>query len=139
MNEPGKPPQDVPSIGAEQAQRCVDAYIDAWNEPQADKRSQILAQTMTDDSTYVDPAKRTDSRADLSAIIGVALDKSPGRRIVRTSEVDAHNQVCRFNWQLVYADGTRGLESVDFVEFASDGRIRRVTGFFGLLAPNNAS
>lgn len=140
MNEPSKPPPLVaPGIGVEPARRCVDAYIDAWNEPAAERRRQILAQVMTDDAAYADPAKQMDSRAGLVECIGAALDKDPGRRIVRTSEVDAHNLVCRFNWRLVKADGTHGPESVDFVEFARDGRIRRVTGFFGPLAPTEAS
>jgi hypothetical protein len=138
MNERDTPPVAAPSIGAEQAQRCIDAYIDAWNEPQADKRRQILAQAMTEDGAYADPAKKTDSRADLVECIGDALEKDPGRRIVRTSEVDAHNLVCRFNWRSVKADGTQAPESVDFIEFATDGRIRRVTGFFGPLTPNEA-
>ncbi len=91
MNAPDEPPVGAPSIGAQQARRCIDTYIDAWNEPQADKRRQMLAQAMTDDGAYADPA-RTDSRADLVECIGDVLDKEPGRRIVRTSEVDAHNQ-----------------------------------------------
>ena len=66
------------------------------------------------------------------------MTNDPGRRIVRTSEVDAHHFVCRFNWQLMRGDGTRGAESVDFVEFAADGKICRVTGFFGPLAPDEA-
>lgn len=122
MNEPGRPPLDAPSIGAEQARRCIDAYIDAWNEPEADERGQILAQVMTDDGAYADPAKQMDSPAGLAECIGEVLDKYPGRRIVRTSEVDAHNLVCRFNWRLVKADGTQGPESVDFVDFAGDGK-----------------
>lgn len=136
MNEPATPPPGAPNIGAERARRCIDAYVDAWNEPQAGKRRQLLAQVMTDDATYADPVKQMDSRAVLTEYIGEVLDRYPGRRIVRTSEVDAHSLVCRFNWQLVKADGTRAPESVDFVDFAGDGRIRRVTGFFGPLTPN---
>lgn len=135
MNELGTPPGGAPHIGAEQARRCIDAYIDAWNEPRADKRRQILAQVMTDESTYVDPNKAVDSRAGLVEYIGEVLNRYPGRRIVRTSEVDAHHLLCRFNWRLIKADGTQAPESVDFVEFASDGRIHRVTGFFGPLPP----
>ncbi len=138
MNESDKPPVGAPSIGAEQAQRSVDAYIDAWNEPDTDKRRQILALAMTDDGAYADPAKKTDSRAELVECIGDVLAKDPGRRIVRTSEVDPHNLVCRFHWRAINADGTQAPESADFVDFAPDGRIRRVTGFFGPLTPNEA-
>jgi len=135
VNEPSNQTMGATSIGPDQARRCIDAYIDAWNEPQADTRRQILAEVMADDAVYADPAAQLDSRAALAEYIGVVLDKHPGRRIVRTSGVDAHNLVCRFNWRLVRADGTQGQESVDFVDFAGDGRIRRVTGFFGPLTP----
>lgn len=138
VNEPGKPLLGPARIGAEQARRCIDAYLDAWNEPQADQRRQILAQVMTDDAAYADPAKQVDSRTGVVEYIGEVLSKYPGGRIVRTSEVDAYHLVCRFNWQLVKADGTKLPESVDFVEFATDGRIRRVTGFFGSLTPSEA-
>lgn len=139
VNESGTPPLGVAHIGAEQARRCIDAYIDAWNEPQADQRRQILAQVMTDDGTYADPAKQMDSRAGIVEYIGKVLDKDPGRRIVRTSEVDVFHLVCRFTWRMVKTDGTQLPENVDVVEFARDGRIRRVTGFFGPLAPHEAS
>jgi hypothetical protein len=108
VNELGKPPLGFSSIGVEQARRCIDAYIDAWNEPQADKRRQILAQVMTDDGAYADPAKLADSRTGVVEYIGEVLNKYPGGRIVRTSEVDVHHLVCRFTWRLVKADGTKG-------------------------------
>ena len=119
----------------DQARRVIDAYVDAWNEPSADKRGTLLAEAMTEQSGYVDPNVECESRSVLDEYIGEVLRKHPGRRIVLTSEVDVHHSYCRFHWQLVKADGTRGQESVDFVEFAGDGRIARVIGFFGPLAP----
>jgi len=133
MNAPDLVPLGTPHIDPEQALRCVDAYIQAWNQPDASKRRQILAQVMTDESTYVDPNTDLDSRAALSDYIDGVLKRSPGRRIVRTSEVDVHHLVARFNWRLLKSDGTQGAESVDFVEFTRDGRICRVVGFFGPL------
>lgn len=138
MNEADKSPVGAASISVEQARRYIDAYIDAWNEPDEDKRGQILARVMTDDGTYVDPDKQMDSPAGIAQYIGGVFDKDPGRRIVRTSEVDAHHLVCRFNWRLVKADGTKLPECVDFVEFTKDGTIRRVTGFFGLQTPSES-
>ena len=138
MSEVGTPPPGARHFGTEQARRCVDRYIDAWNEPLADRRGQILSQVMTDESRYVDPNRELDSRAGLVEYIGEVLNQAPGRRILRTSEVDAHHLHGRFNWCLVHADGTRAPESVDFIEFATDGRIHRVTGFFGPLTPSEA-
>jgi hypothetical protein len=136
---PGTPPLGTPYVGAGQARRCVDAYIEAWNEPDPDRRGQRLTQVMTDDSTYVDPNTDPLGRAGLVGYIGQVLGRSPGRRVVRTSEVDVHHLCCRFNWRLVRADGTPAPESVDVVEFTRDGRIHRVTGFFGPLTPSEGS
>ncbi len=138
LKEPGKPRVDRPHIGAAQAQRCVDAYVAAWNEPEAGKRMQVLAQVLTDDAVYCDPGKLANGRAAIVDHIAQGLASYPGRRIVRTSAVDVHHFACRFNWRAIKGDGAELPESIDFVDFARDGRIRRVTGFFGPLASQQA-
>lgn len=136
LAEPDTPPLGEARIGPAQARRCVDAYVEAWNEPVAEQRRLRLAQVMTDDSSYVDPNRAIDSRAGLVDYIGEVLSRQAGRRIVRTSEVDVHHLVGRFTWRLIKPDGTPGPECVDLVEFARDGRLHRVTGFFGPLTPS---
>ncbi|MBA2672778.1 DUF3291 domain-containing protein [Ramlibacter sp.] len=131
LKEPGKPPLGDAPIGAAQARRCIDAYVGAWNEPEAGTRTQMLAQVMTDDGTYLDPVKVATGRAALVEYIGQVQAKYPGGRVVRTSTVDVHHHACRFHWCVAKADGTRLPESLDIVDFARDGRIRRVLGFFG--------
>jgi hypothetical protein len=37
----------------------------------------------------------------------------------------------RFTWAMVTADGKEQTRGMDFGELAPDGRIRRITGFFG--------
>jgi enamine deaminase RidA (YjgF/YER057c/UK114 family) len=124
-------------VNEEHVRRVVDAYVAAWNEPDAGRRRRLLDQVMADGGDYVDPAKHLPGPAAIDEYIATALRRDPDRRIVRTSEVDAHHRVCRFAWQLVDADGTPGPENVDFVEFTEDGRIRQVTGFFGPLVPSD--
>jgi len=121
-------------VNAEQAQRVIDGYVAAWNEAVADERGRMLGEVMSEESRYLDPNVELDSRSALDGYIGEVLSRYPGRRIVRTSEVDVHHTVGRFHWRLIKADGTRGQESVDFVEFARDGRIARVIGFFGPIS-----
>jgi len=139
LDRPDVPPLGVRTIGAEQAVRCIDSYIDAWNQSDPELRRLTLAQVMTDDATYRDPAQVLGSREALANYIGQVHAKLPGRRVVRTSSVDVHHLDCRFNWQLIQPDGTRGADSVDFAEFARDGRLRHVVGFFGPLKPSEAS
>lgn len=92
---------------------------------------QMLAQVMTDDGVYCDPAKLAQGRVAIVDYIAQVQAKYAGGRIVRTSTVDVHHYSCRFNWRVVKVDGTPLPESVDIIEFARDGRICRVTGFFG--------
>ncbi|MCW5230343.1 DUF3291 domain-containing protein [Verminephrobacter eiseniae] len=131
LKEPGRPPLGDPRIGAAQAERCIDAYVAAWNEPDAERRMQKLAQVMTDDGVYCDPAKLAQGRAALVDYIAQVQAKYAGGHIERTSTVDVHHYSGRFNWRAVKVDGTLLPESLDVVEFARDGRICRVTGFFG--------
>jgi len=131
----GIPRVGAPVIGADQAHRCVDRYIEAWNEPELEQRQQLLCQVMTDDCIYADPRHASEDRQGLAEYIDTVLRALPGREVVRTTNVDVHGRVCRFGWQLVKADGTRGAESIDFAEFTKDGRLRRVYGFFGPLTP----
>lgn len=125
------------AVDADHARLVVNAYIDAWNEGDEDRRRHLLTETMEEGAVYCDPTTRTGGHADLSAHISTLLDRYPGRRVVRTSDVDVHHDVCRFHWRLIKADGTQLPESVDFVEFGADGRLRRVVGFFGALDPVN--
>jgi len=54
---------------------------------------------------------------------------------VRTSAVDAHHGLARFAWRIVQADGSMLPEGIDFAEISAEGRIQRIMGFFGPLAP----
>lgn len=120
------------------ALRGIDIYLEAWNEPDSDERARMLAKVMADDGGYSDPSKQVGDRAGIVEYIGEVLSAYPGARIVRTSDVDMHHQFGRFTWRLVRSDGTSLQDSVDFVEFTEDGRIHRMTGFFGLQKPDDA-
>ena len=48
-----------------------------------------------------------------------------------TSGIDAHHGAIRFTWTLRAGDGKIVTEGIDFGELADDGRLSRITGFFG--------
>jgi hypothetical protein len=56
-----------------------------------------------------------------------------GHRFRRASAVDAHHDHLRFAWELVGPDGAVALTGLDVGELAADGRLKRITGFFGEL------
>lgn len=125
---------EQPQIDRAQAQRSIDDYVAAWNMVDAPQRAEALARVMTPDAVYCDPSTRAEGIAAIARCIGQVQAAYPGGRIARTSRLDTHHLCGRFHWQLTWADGRSLPESLDVVEFAPDGRIRSVTGFFGPLA-----
>ena len=58
-----------------------------------------------------------------------------GARIPISSGVDQHHGLFRFSWVMVDPQDQLLLEGMDFVEPAGDGRLQRITGFFGAFLP----
>lgn len=112
----------------------IDTYCEAWSAPDPGRRRELLAGVWSDGATYTDPTVHAAGIDDLLAHIGKVAARRPGVKVVRTSRVDAHHDVARFDWRVVQADGTTLAEGIDFAEITSDGRIKRIVGFFGPLA-----
>ena len=106
----------------------VDTYIAAWNETDADRRRELIAQTWTDDASYLDPLMRGEGPEGIAAMIGAAQSQFPGHRFELSFGPDAHNGHVRFAWRLVGDQGAVAA-GVDFATVADDGRLRAVTGF----------
>jgi hypothetical protein len=113
--------------------QLIDTYCQAWSEPDAQRRAQLLAQVWSEGATYTDPTVHAAGSGELLAHIAQVVARRPGARIVRTSAVDEHHGLARFSWRLIEADGTLRPEGIDFVELSADGRIGRIIGFFGPL------
>lgn len=123
------------SASASTVERLIDAYCAAWNEPDAAKRAALLDAVWSPGAAYTDPRAHAVGVGQLSAHIDRILERRPGARVVRTSAVDEHHGLVRFAWRVIEADGTELPEGIDFAELAPDGRIARIIGFFGPLAP----
>ena len=113
------------------AGETVRAYVNAWNEPDSDKRMALLEIAWSETGMYVDPTVELSGREALSDHIAAMQAKRPGARIVLTSGTDEHHGQLRFHWRLDLGDGTQGAESVDFGMLDRDGRLSRIVGFFG--------
>jgi len=67
----------------------------------------------------------------LGQMVAGVQAKVPGHRFRRRSGVDAHHDQLRFAWDLVSPDGAVVVAGIDVGALAADGRLERVTGFFG--------
>jgi hypothetical protein len=108
----------------------VARYIAAWNEHDSRRRRAIVAETWTEDGSYIDAHRRGAGHDAIDAMLAAAQEHFPGYRVRLVSGVEAHNNFVRFSWA---AGGTEEapfyLAGTDFATLAPDGRIRIVAGF----------
>jgi len=120
--------RSVHSLGRDSA---VVLYCAAWNTDDKAERARLLARVWTPDGVYSDPnPTRTVGRAALSDTIAALQHRYPGARF-RCSAPQVHHDAMRTTWIFRKPDGSEIAHGMDFFELAEDGRIRRVTGFFG--------
>jgi hypothetical protein len=111
----------------------VDTYLAMWNEPDSQRRARHIERAWTPDGRYVDPLLEAGGHAALGEMVGGVQAKFPGHRFRRVSGIDTHHDELRFAWELAAPDGAIVVAGIDIGALAPDGRLRRVTGFFGEL------
>jgi hypothetical protein len=109
----------------------VDTYLAMWNETDPKRRAQLIERAWTDDGRYSDPMLEAEGPAAIGAMVAGVQAKFPGHRFRRLSGVDTHHDQLRFAWDLVTAEGGVVVAGIDVGTLGADGRLRRVTGFFG--------
>ena len=115
---------------ATQVTAVVDGYIAMWNETSPEARRAIIAETWSEDGTYLDPLMSGEGAAGIDAMVAGVQEQFPGHRFELTSGPDHHHHRVRFAWRLVGANGGAAVaRGVDFATLADDGRLRSVTGF----------
>jgi hypothetical protein len=108
----------------------VDGYIAMWNEPRPERRRAIIAETWTDDASYLDPIMAGEGHAGIDAMVAGAQQQFRDHRFELTAGPDAHHDRVRFAWRLVgEGRGEPVAAGVDFATLGDDGRLRAVTGF----------
>ncbi len=112
----------------------VDTHLEAYAEPDPARRADLIAQVWLPDGELIDPPLEGKGHDGIAALATAVLEHFPRHTFRRTSALDEHHGFVRYGWELVGADGTVAMTGVDVVEL-QDGRIRRITGFFGELPP----
>lgn len=111
----------------------VDAYFGMWNAEDAARRAVFIAQAWAEDAVYRDPQLEADGYTALAEMVETVHTHFPGHRFRRTSGIDAHHDLVRFGWELVAPDGAITVAGIDVGVLADDGRLARISGFFGDL------
>jgi hypothetical protein len=111
----------------------VDAYLSAWNERDPQRRAELIERVWSEQGRLIDPPLAAAGHAAISEMAGAMHEHYAGHEFRRTSDVDAHHDQLRFAWELAGPDGAIAVTGLDVGELAPDGRLQRVTGFFGEL------
>ena len=113
----------------------VDTYLEAYGEPDAERRAELVRAAWAEDGQLIDPPMTGEGHDGIAALAEGLQAQFAGHSFRRASGVDAHHDHFRFAWELVSPAGDVVLAGLDVGELAPDGRLRRITGFFGELPP----
>ena len=111
----------------------IDTHLEAYGEPNPDRRRRLLEQAWSNDGRLIDPPLEGTGRAGISEAASHLQAAYPGHTFRRTSGVDEHHGFARYEWDLVATDGTVAVHGLDVAEVGSDGLLLQVVGFLGPL------
>jgi SnoaL-like domain len=109
----------------------VRRYDKVWAETDATRRLDTLSKIWADDGFYIDPdvTEGVLGAQGLSDFVASSIEELPGLTIVPTSDVAVLGDRAWYRWRATSSDG-QTFDGTDFIEFAADGRIQRVTNFY---------
>ena len=120
---------------AQATETLIDDYLNAYCEPDRVRRASAVSRLWATDGRLTDPPMEASGHEAIIVQADALLGQFPAHRFRRTTTIDGHHGFARYGWSLVNATGTTVLEGCDFVEIDEGGRLRRVVGFFGSMAP----
>ena len=119
--------------------QSVVQYIAVWNDRDAKRRRALIAQTWSEDGSYVGPSREGVGHDAIDAIIATAQQQSvlplapgqsPAWRMSLASGIDTHHDYVRFSWTAGgTADAPLYTKGTVFAMLAADGRLKSVVGF----------
>lgn len=110
------------------------AYLDTWNETDAERRRALLKRHWAEDARYVDPMMQGEGEAAIAALVGAVHERFPGFRFKPTGTPNGHGDYVRLSWSLGPSVGAAPIEGSDLLVL-QDGRIRQVIGFIDRVPP----
>jgi uncharacterized protein YndB with AHSA1/START domain len=116
-------------VNAAAAER-VDAYLSAWGNPDAAARKSLLAAHAAREIEFRDAYSATSGLDDLLAHLDAIQVYMPGITLSRDGDVRLSHGTGISGWKASKKDGSPAGKGVNVYDFAPDGRITRVIGFW---------
>ena len=104
-------------------------YASAWKVVGAEAKRRVLAESTHSDCTYTDPLEQLVGHDALIQYMITFHEQVPGGHFV-TRHFQLHHHRCVAMWDMVDGSGAKLGDGVSFGEFAEDGKLRAMTGFF---------
>jgi hypothetical protein len=107
----------------------VDLYFEAWNSHGVANIKTLLEKCLTADCEY---KTQTGIFYGIDAIAAVIENNNvevPGRKFRLCSNIEVHNDVARYNWQLI-PPNEAGLTGTDVFEFNAETKMAKIIGFY---------
>ena len=118
-----------PTHPRQQCEQLWQQYATAWTAIPATACQQLIEQCLHPSVQYVDKQARVVGWAEVTRRIELFRTKVAGASF-RVSALTLHHEYGRGEWAGVDSEGKVWLEGVDFIEFAEDGRICKLVGFY---------
>jgi len=125
---PGLPELTIRRHLMTDAATIADRYIALWNETNATRRQDLLANLWTEDGTYIDPLMQGSGRSQIDALISAVHQRFPGFRFALIGQPDGYGDQVRFSWQLGPEGSDGPVKGTDFATL-DNGRLKHVIGF----------
>jgi uncharacterized protein YndB with AHSA1/START domain len=116
----------------------VDAWFEAWSNPDADARAAALARIAASHVRFRDRFSAIEGSDDLLAHLAAAQRFMPGMRMSRESEVRHCQGMVLADWIARASDGAERGRGTNVFVFAN-GKIESVTGFWTASVPRSSS
>ena len=113
------------------AGKTVDAYLSAWSEPDAASRRAILASSVTDDISFHDAHACLRGIDDLNANLAAVQRFMPGMTLENAGSLRQCQGSALGDWSVAGPDGSVKVKGTNAYDFAPNGKIRRIVGFWG--------
>jgi SnoaL-like domain len=107
----------------------VDTYLATWNETDPAKRLELITASLGADLWYRDPLLEADGLEAYDAVMAGVQAQFPGHVMQRTSPVDGHRDLIRFNWAFGKPGEAPTFAGVDVAKYDADGKLHRIIGF----------
>jgi uncharacterized protein YndB with AHSA1/START domain len=108
----------------------IDAFLRAWTEADAERRTQLIAQSFAERGRYRDLHASLDGREALHAWMGFTQQLFPGCRLARTGPIEQTHHYARFPWAAALPDGNVVATGADYLELDANGQLANVVGFW---------